>query len=269
MQRIRQAFAQRPPLSAPLLNLYFTAGYPHRESTGELLRALGDADVDLIELGLPYSDPLADGETIQQSGARALANGITLDRIFAQVAEVRAFVPQPIIAMGYYNQVMRYGKERFLDACVSSGIDGVILPDLPLDIYREEFRDDLERRELGIAFLVTPRTPPERIREIDGLCRGFMYVVSSSSTTGTTKAAPDSAAGVAERGESSEAYFARLNSMDLRSPRLIGFNVSSAEQLRATTPYAAGGIIGSAFIKALDPDDPAGSAVRFVRQVRA
>ena len=242
----------------PLLNIYVTAGYPHRDSTPLLLRTLSDAGVDFIELGMPYSDPLADGETIQASSTQAIRNGITLAQIFEQVALVRTEVAPPIILMGYYNQVTRYGRDRFLDDCTRAGVDGLILPDLPLDIYLREFREELERREIGISFLVTPRTPPERIRKIDALCRGFLYVVSASSTTG----AADRAA------ESSEAYFARLNEMDLVSPRLIGFNLSDRAGLARTTRYAAGGIIGSAFIRALDAEDVEGSARRFVEGLR-
>ena len=267
LQRITAAFAETTPAPAPggmvtparpLLNVYVTAGYPERESTGELLRALSDAGVDFIELGMPYSDPLADGETIQRSSARALAGGITLERIFEQVAEARADVAPPIILMGYYNQVLRFGRERFLDRCVEAGVDGLILPDLPLEIYGAEFADALAERDLGISFLVTPRTPDDRVRRIDGLCRGFLYVVSSSSTTGNADA----------RREGSEAYFARLAGMGLRSPRLIGFNISDAASLAATVPHAAGGIIGSAFIRSLDERDPVGSARRFVAGLR-
>ena len=275
MRRITEAFRQAsthypvpgaaPPevLTAgaptrPLLNIYLTAGYPHVDSTTALMRTLSDAGVDFIELGMPYSDPLADGETIQASSSRALRNGITLAKIFEQVAEARAEVRPPIILMGYYNQVTRYGRERFLEDCSRVGVDGLILPDLPLDIYRREFREELERRELGISFLVTPRTPEDRIREIDALCRGFLYVVSSSSTTGNA----------AKAGATAEAFFERLGRMDLTSPRLIGFNLSDRENLARTTKYAAGGIIGSAFIRALEEDDVAGSARRFVESLR-
>lgn len=242
----------------PLLNIYLTAGYPHLDSAPGLMRTLSDAGVDFIELGLPYSDPLADGETIQASSAKALQNGITLEQIFAQVAAVRHEVVPPILLMGYYNQVTRFGHDRFLEACTASGVDGLILPDLPLEVYHDEFRDELERRELGISFLVTPRTPPDRVQQIDALCRGFLYVVSSSSTTGS-KSGVD---------PSTEAYLERLNQMDLRSPRLIGFNIATREELAYTTRYAAGGIIGSAFIRALDPDDVDGSARLFVEGLR-
>jgi len=242
----------------PLLNIYTTAGYPHKESTSELLLTLSNAGVDFIELGMPYSDPLADGETIQASSTKALRNGITLKRIFEQVAEVRDNVKPPIILMGYYNQVLRYGQTAFLDDCVTSGVDGLILTDLPLDIYEKEFAEDLEKRDLGISFLVTPRTPDDRIKKIDKLCRGFMYVVSSSSTTGSK------AGGI----NTQQAYFERLASMDLKSPRLIGFNIKNKESLGATTQFAAGGIIGSAFIRALDENDVAGSAERFLSSLR-
>jgi len=242
----------------PLLNIYATAGYPHKESTGELLLALSDTGVDIIELGMPYSDPLADGETIQASSTKALRNGITLKRIFEQVAEVRSQVDPPIILMGYYNQVLRYGQQAFLDDCVRSGVDGLILPDLPLDIYENEFAADLERRGIGISFLVTPRTPDDRVSKIDKLCRGFMYVVSSSSTTGSKSG------GIGMQ----QAYFEKLAGMNLKSPRLIGFNIKDAESLKATTKHAAGGIIGSAFIRALEENDVTGSVKRFVGGLR-
>jgi len=242
----------------PLLNIYVTAGYPHKESTTELLRILSDVGVDFIELGMPYSDPLADGETIQASSSQALKNGITLKRIFEQVAEVRSEVKPPIILMGYYNQVLRYGQQTFLDDCVRSGVDGLILPDLPLDIYEAEFAEDLADHDLGISFLVTPRTPEKRIRKIDALSRGFMYVVSSSSTTGSK------AGGIDEQ----HAYFERLANMGLQSPRLIGFNIKDKESLAATAQFAKGGIIGSAFIRALKANDVKGSAQRFVAGLR-
>jgi len=265
LQALNEPFLQNPGITVgktesnrPLLNIYTTAGYPHLESTGKLLTTLSDAGVDFIELGMPYSDPLADGETIQASSSKALRNGITLKRIFEQVAEVRSQVKPPIILMGYYNQVLRYGQTAFLDDCVKSGVDGLILPDLPLDIYENEFAADLEKRDLGISFLVTPRTPDDRIRKIDVLCRGFMYVVSSSSTTGSK------AGGI----DTQQAYFKKLAGMGLKSQRLIGFNIKDKESLSATTRFAAGGIIGSAFIRALNKDDVAGSAERFVASLR-
>ena len=257
--RIDATFASPRADGKPLLNVYCTAGYPHRESTGEMLRTLSDAGVDLIELGMPYSDPLADGETIQRSSTQALRQGITLQQIFDQVSEARAAVSPPIILMGYYNQVLRYGKDAFLDACVASGVDGLILPDLPLEIHEREFADALDERDLGMSLLVTPRTPDERVRRIDRLCRGFLYVVSSSSTTGSRASAI----------EQQRAYFSRLAGLGLRSPLMIGFNISTAADLSAAGTYAAGGIIGSAFIRALDPADPSESARRFVRSVRA
>lgn len=262
LARIQEVFAaaagRRGDDARALLNVYCTAGYPSREATGTVLRTLSEAGADLIELGMPYSDPLADGETIQRSSTQALRGGITLARIFEQVREVRAEVEPPIILMGYYNQVLRYGRDAFLDACVDCGVDGLILPDLPLEIHEREFEAGLRERDLGISLLVTPRTPPERIRRIDALCRGFLYVVSSSSTTGSREG------GIADQ----RTYFERLAGMQLSSPLLIGFNISRAEDLAATTEFAAGGIIGSAFIRALDAEDVAGSTRSFVESVR-
>ncbi len=253
--RIEAAFAKT---RRPLLNIYCTAGYPRAEDTQPMLRTLSDAGVDFIELGMPYSDPLADGEVIQQSGAQALRGGITLARIFEQVAGARPHVEPPIILMGYYNQVLRFGKTDFLDACVDSGVDALILPDLPLEVYEREFREDLERRDIGISFLVTPRTPDERIRRIDALCRGFLYVVSASSTTGSAERA----------SEEQQTYFERLRALRLRSPLLIGFNISTPDSLARTARFAEGGIIGSAFIRSLDPARLAASARDFVEYVR-
>lgn len=261
LDRIEAVFARHRAgdTTRPLLNVYFTAGYPSLDDTQTLLLALDGADVDLIELGLPYSDPLADGPTIQESSSRALRNGVTLARIFEDVAAVRDRTSTPIIAMGYYNQVLQYGAEAFLAKCVEVGIDGLILPDLPLEVYREELERSFERHGLGMSFLVTPRTLEARVRALDAATRGFLYVVSSSSTTGS------------KGGDRppEEAYFARLAAYGLSSPRLIGFNISDASSLAATARSASGGIIGSAFIRALDADDVAGSAKRFVESVRA
>jgi len=261
IERVFQAHHERVDSSdaeRPLLNIYTTAGYPTLESTGAVLRAIDAAGVDLIELGMPYSDPLADGETIQHASTVALRNGITLAKIFEQVKAVRAEIKAPIILMGYYNQVLRYGREAFIKSCVASGVDGLILPDLPLDVYEQEFAVLLDEAGLGISFLVTPRTPNDRVRRIDSITKGFMYVVSSASTTGSK------AAGLEQRA----AYFQRLASLGLASPRLIGFNISDATTLAQTAEYASGGIVGSAFIKALDADDVSGSASRFVKSLR-
>ena len=253
-----QATCGGPGMVSPLLNIYFTAGYPYPGATTELLLAIDDAGVDFIELGLPYSDPLADGPVIQESAQQALKAGITLDMIFRQVAEMRAAVRAPIIAMGYYNQVLRYGTVKFLDACVRSGIDGLIIPDLPIEMYRRDFRDEFEKRNLGISFLVTPNTPAARIREIDALCRGFLYVVSSASTTGSSHL----------QAEKVREFLRRLSEMDLRSPRLVGFNIREKSDLDNLLPYAAGGIIGSAFIRALEAEDLTGTARRFISALR-
>ena len=244
---------------SPLLNIYVTAGYPTLNDTPDLLRAIAHAGADLIELGMPYSDPLADGETIQLSSTQALRNAISIEKIFAQVKEVRNEILAPIILMGYYNQVLRFGIERFLDACVAAGVDGLILPDMPLEIYEREFSSQLIQRGLGISFLVTPRTPDDRVRRIDSLCRGFLYVVSSSSTTGSKASAL----------EAQQGYFERLAKMDLTSPMLIGFNISDKKSLDETTAHAAGGIIGSAFIRALDQKNPSESASRFIGSLKS
>ena len=238
----------------PLLNIYLTAGYPALHATQDLLLAVDAAGADFIELGMPYSDPLADGPTIQASSAQALRNGITLDIIFEQVAEVRERVRAPIIAMGYYNQVLQYGPQRFVERCAAVGIDGLILPDLPLEVYRAELEPDVRAAGLGFSFLVTPRTAEERVRLLDASTRGFLYVVSSSSTTGSKSSGLDAQA----------PYFTRLEEYDLKSPRLIGFNISDRQSLLQAGSYTEGGIIGSAFIRALTAEDPISSARKFI-----
>lgn len=256
MNRIDQLFADK---QQDILNIYFTAGYPALHDTGRIIPALAKAGADLIELGMPYSDPLADGPTIQQSGQQALKNGMTLPLLFGQVKAIREKTEIPLILMGYFNQVMQYGEQRFIDKCVEVGIDGLILPDLPLYEYEQYYREMLEKAGLGISFLITPQTSQERIRKVDELSRGFIYMVANSSITGA-------------QGEISEkqlAYFERVNRLQLNNPRLIGFGISSHETFRTACRYANGAIIGSAFIRALaGAKDVEKAAAEFVRSIR-
>ena len=189
--RITSLFENKPK---EVLNVYFTAGHPQLEDTGRIITALNANGVDLIEVGLPYSDPLADGTTIQGSSQKALANGITLGKIFEQIKEVRKTVETPIILMGYYNQVLQYGPEKFLKECNLSGVDGLIIPDLPMDEYEEEYLSLFDHNNLGISFLITPETSNERIQQADTLSSAFIYVVSKLAVNSPSVKAPYKAA---------------------------------------------------------------------------
>lgn len=224
-----------------ILNIYFTAGYPTLEDFPIILEALQEAGVDLIEIGMPYSDPLADGPTIQESGTMALKNGMTLELLFSQIEAIRPNLHTPLILMGYYNQVMQYGEQAFVDSCRKAGIDGLILPDLPLREYETGFQSLVEEAGLSISFLITPQTSAERIRQIDALSRGFIYMVSSASITGAKTGITDT----------QMAYFERIAAMNLEHPRLIGFGISDRATYQTACAHAQGAIIGSAFIKAL------------------
>ena len=253
MNRLSQLFRDKPQ---DLLNVYFTAGYPKLDDTPVIIRTLSEAGVDLIEVGMPYSDPMADGETIQQSSMQALKNGLTLDVLFGQLREARRHTQVPMVLMGYFNQVMQYGTERFVEAAASAGVDGLILPDLPVYEYERELKPLAEQYGLQVTFLITPHTSAARIAEIGQLSSGFIYVVSSSSITGKSS----------EITPAQKKYFARIAALDLPQPRLIGFGISDAESFRTACRYANGAIIGSAFIRALAAghDDVAAATRSFV-----
>jgi len=256
MNRLDQLFAEK---QSDILNIYFTAGYPQLEDTGRIIKALAENGVDLIEVGMPYSDPLADGPTIQQSGQQALKNGMTLPLLFEQIEAVRKEVEIPLILMGYFNQVMQYGERRFFERCASAGIDGLILPDLPIYEYENFYREMVEANGLRTSFLMTPQTNEARIREIDRLSTGFVYMVSDASITG------------AKRGLSEKQleYFQRINQMQLDSPRLIGFGISDHNSFSTACQYANGAIIGSAFIRALaEGNNISDTIIQFVNSIR-
>jgi tryptophan synthase alpha chain len=242
MNRLSQLFQNK---KKDLLNIYFTAGYPKTEDTEGIILALDEVGVDMIELGIPYSDPLADGPTIQESGSLALAQGMTLDVLFQQVARVRPKTDVPLILMGYFNQVMQYGDKKFFQKCHEVGVDGLILPDLPLEEYALKYQKLLADLDIKISFLITPQTPPERIRKIDKLSTGFVYIVSSYAITGTTKGI------TLEQID----YFKRIKAMNLKNPTMIGFGISDKHSFQTACQYASGAIIGSAFIKALTQGD--------------
>ncbi len=238
MNRIDQLFRDK---QEHVLSVYMTAGYPALDDTVETLLALQESGVDMVELGMPFSDPLADGEVIQQSSHVALENGMTIEYLFGQIGKVRDQVHIPLVLMGYLNPVLQYGFENFVRRCVETGIDGLILPDLPLDIYNEEYRSILEESGLKFIMLITPYTSEDRIRQIAAASGGFLYMVADSSTTGAKK-------GITEKQLE---YFQRINSMNLPIPRLIGFGISSANTFNLASEFANGAIIGSAFIKAV------------------
>jgi len=225
-----------------ILSIYFTAGYPELNDTLEIIIQLEKSGADLVEIGMPFSDPVADGRVIQQSSETALKNGMTVHLLFDQLKEIRKKVSIPLILMGYLNPVLQYGIEDFCKKCKEIGIDGTIIPDLPLEIYETEYKEIFEQNSLSNIFLVTPQTSDERIRKIDVLSTGFIYLVSSSSTTGVKGAV----------NEEQLSYFERILTMNLRSKRLIGFGIYDKSSFEKASGYANGAIIGSAFVKALE-----------------
>ena len=242
MSRIQELFRRK---GKNILNVYCTAGFPALDSTLSVMKALQQSGADMIELGMPYSDPLADGPVIQASSTEALANGMTLARLFQQLKNFRNAVELPVLLMGYMNPVLQYGFENFCRDAAAAGVDGLILPDLPMYEFEREYGPLITKYKLDFVFLVTPETPEGRIRKLDALSTGFLYAVSSSSTTGKNKDLSDQAE-----------YFSRLKSMNLRNPVLIGFGIKDKESFAKACSYANGAIIGTAFIKAVEGANP-------------
>lgn len=238
MNRIQSLFERK---KNGILSIYFTAGYPHLDQTEEIITELESHGIDLIEIGIPFSDPMADGPVIQQSGTAALNNGMTIKKLFSQLKDIRTKVSIPLIMMGYLNPIMRYGFERFCKDCVSVGIDGIIIPDLPFADYMADYKPVADKHDLRMIMLITPETSEDRIRLIDSNTSGFIYMVSTASTTGTKDSFD----------EKTLEYFRRIDSMNLRNPRLIGFGISNKATLDAAQANASGAIIGSGFIKSL------------------
>lgn len=238
MSRISALFERK---KHRILNVYVTAGYPAADSTVPVMQSLQAHGADMIELGMPYSDPLADGPVIQASSARSLENGMTIARLFEQLASFRERINVPVILMGYMNPVIQYGFEAFCRQAKSVGVDGLILPDLPMYEFEKIYGSIIGKYGLDFIFLVTPETSEARIRKLDALSTGFIYAVSSSATTGHTGNQADQ-----------RAYFGRLKKMELKNPVLIGFGIKDRETFDAASEYASGAIIGTAYIRALE-----------------
>ena len=238
MNRITELFDKK---KSNILSIYFTAGYPKLNDTAKICAALQEAGVDLVEIGMPFSDPVADGATIQQSSRAALQNGMSLDILFSQLLAIRKTCTLPLILMGYLNPVLQFGVERFAERCKELSIDGVIIPDLPLELYLRDYKDIFEKRNLLNIFLITPQTAEERMRYIDQVSSGFIYAVSSAAVTG----------GSIDM-QSRSKYLERLKNMKLGAPIMVGFGISGKRDFEEVCKYAAGGIIGSAFIRKIE-----------------
>ena len=228
-----------------LLSIYFSAGFPELESTTKVISNLSNSGVDFIEVGIPFSDPLADGPTIQKSSSIALENGMNLKLLFEQLYTIKESNQTPLIMMGYWNSILQFGVERFLILCKNVGIAGAILPDLPLKVYEREYKALFEKYKIPLIFLISPQTSEERIKKIDQLSKGFIYAVSSSSTTGNKN-------GI----ESAKPYLKRIQSYQLKNPIVTGFNIKTKEDIQFATQFTKGVVIGSAFIKALKKEKP-------------
>ena len=237
MNRLQQLFKNKKDICS----VYYTAGYPNLDDTMPILQALEAGGVDLVELGMPFSDPLADGPTIQASSEQALENGMSIKYLFEQIKNMRQSISIPVILMGYFNPVFKYGVEDFIAKCQDVGVDGLIIPDLPFDEYQEKYQKLFEEAGIANIFLITPQTSNERIKLIDAQSNGFIYVVSSASVTGAKK----------EVEQQQIDYFNRVNSLGLQTPRLIGFGISNRSTFVTACENASGAIIGSAFVKLL------------------
>jgi len=237
MNRINTALAQ----DKKLISIYFTAGYPQLEDTTEVIKRLAEAGTDVIEIGLPYSDPLADGPVIQKSSEQALKNGMSTQKLFQQLKDIRKEVGIPLIVMGYFNAMLQFGVEDFCKECEAIGIDGIIMPDLPISIYERDYKALFETHGLKFVPLITPETSVERIQTIDALGDSFVYMVSSSSTTGGEKGF----------GEEAMSYFKRISDMQLTNKLMVGFGIKDAHSFEQASRFTSGCIIGSEFIRRL------------------
>lgn len=248
MNRINQLFKSK---QKNILSVYYTAGYPQLNDTLPTLKALQDKGVDMVEIGIPFSDPMADGPVIQESSTRALRNGMSLRILFEQLKDMRKEIRIPVIMMGYLNPIMQFGFETFCKKCKETGIDGMIIPDLPFDDYMSTYKKVAESHELKVIMLITPETSDERIRLIDKHTDGFIYMVSSAAITGTQKSFD----------EQKQAYFRRIHELNLRNPRLVGFGISNKSTYNVAAAYSSGAIIGSKFIQLITEETSPENAV--------
>ena len=249
MNKINRLFSERG--DRKLLSLYFCAGCPEKDITADVILAMQCHGIDMIEVGIPFSDPLADGPVIQSAGTVALKNGMTLETLFGQIDAIKSQVNIPLVLMGYLNVIMHYGYERFCQRCVECGVSGFIIPDLPFDDYLSEIKPLADRYNLRCIMMITPETSEERIRFIDRNTDGFIYMVSSASITGAQQ----------NFDEAKQQYFQRINAMNLHNPRMIGFGISNRQTLESAQNNAAGAIIGSKFVTLLRDTDNADEAL--------
>jgi len=253
MKRINELFQRK---QNGILNVYCTAGYPHLESTVGIMKCLQSNGTDLIELGMPYSDPLADGPVIQASGTKALQNGMTISKLFEQLSDFRKEITVPVVLMGYLNPLLQYGFEKFCAKAAEVEVDGLIIPDIPIYEYENEYKAIIQKYALDFIFLVTPETSEERIKKLDELSSGFLYAVSSSSITGSDK-----------NFSEVETYLKRLKEMNLKNPVLVGFGIKDKTTFQAACKYANGAIIGSAYIKAIENSNTEEATKKFLEGV--
>ncbi|MFI8603030.1 tryptophan synthase subunit alpha [Cellulophaga baltica] len=253
MNRINQKMQE----DKKLLSIYFTAGYPSLNDTVKVIQDLEANGIDMIEIGLPFSDPLADGPTIQNSSTAALKNGMTTNTLFEQLKDIRKSVSIPLILMGYFNPMLQYGVEAFCKKCAEIGIDGLIMPDLPLDVYQDEYEAIFKKYDLKNIFLITPQTSDARILQIDAASDAFIYMVSTASVTGSKSGF----------GEEQTTYFNRIAAMNLKNPQIVGFGINNSSTFKQATTHAKGAIIGSAFIKHLTKHGVA-TTPEFVKEIR-
>lgn len=256
MNRINALFEDR---KKKVLSVYFTAGYPELNNTLEIIKELDKAGVDMIEIGMPFSDPVADGPVIQRSSEQALLNGMTLNLLFEQLSAIREVTNVPLILMGYINPVFRFGFEEFLSKCMDVGIDGTIIPDLPVEEFKESYESLFAKYNILNIFLLTPQTPVDRIIYLDRISKGFLYIVSTSATTG----------GTISFDQSHLNYFRKVNDLKLKTPGLIGFGISDKTTYDQASGFSSGVIIGSAFIRALDEKGTLPEKItRFIKTIR-